>query len=68
MGRIKRMARVGKECVACGCCEAVCPKSAIIVRFGIKAQVDSEKCIGCGKCEKICPADVITITEREAAL
>lgn len=67
MGLKKRVAAVGKECVACGCCAKVCPREAIQVRLGIMAQVDSEKCVGCGKCEKVCPAAIITISEREAA-
>lgn len=64
MSKTNKFARVGKDCVACGCCEKVCPKNAIKVRFGITAQVDGEKCVGCGICEKVCPAAVITITER----
>lgn len=51
------------ECVACGCCVKVCPKSAIEIWKGIMAKVDMEKCIGCGKCAKECPASVIKIQE-----
>jgi ferredoxin len=68
MGKAKRAACVGKECVACGCCVKVCPRGAIQVYLGVTARVDSEKCIGCGKCEKVCPAAIITISEREAAI
>ena len=67
MTQSRKIACVGKECVACGCCVAVCPKGAISVPWGITAQVDEEKCVGCGKCSKICPAAVITIVERGAA-
>lgn len=66
MGNSKKIAVVGKECVACGCCVKVCPREAIQVRLGVTAQVDSKKCLGCGKCEKVCPAAIITISEREA--
>lgn len=66
MGRIWKLACVGKECVSCGSCTKVCPKGAIHVDRGIIAKVDSEKCIGCGLCVKTCPADVIVIKEREA--
>ncbi len=66
MGKKRRYASVGKECVACGCCEKVCPRDAVKVHLGIKAEVDQETCIGCGKCEKVCPAAVITMNEREA--
>lgn len=51
------------ECVACGCCENVCPKDAIKIEYGIYATVVEEKCIGCGKCKNICPASVIQIEE-----
>lgn len=61
-----KAAKVAKaECVACGCCEKVCPKKAISVFRGIYAQVNQEKCVGCGLCAKACPADVISITNRE---
>lgn len=66
MSKKWKLASVGKDCVACGCCVHVCPKGAIDVSTGVTARVDSEKCIGCGKCEKTCPAAIITIVEREA--
>lgn len=59
-----KLAHVGNECVACGCCASVCPRDAIGVKLGVIAQVDEDKCVGCGKCAKICPAAVITITKR----
>ena len=62
----RKMAQVGKECVACGCCANVCPKGAIDVVWGIAAQVDWESCVGCGKCAKVCPAAVIELVERDA--
>ncbi len=64
----KRVARIGRECVACGCCALVCPKQAIIIYRGVSAQVDGEKCIGCGRCEKACPAGVIFMEQREREL
>lgn len=67
MAKSKRLAQVGSRCVACGCCEGVCPKGAIQVWRGTVARVDEEKCVGCGKCEKVCPAAVITLVNREAA-
>lgn len=66
MVKPKRIASIGRECVACGCCIKACPKSAIHVHLGMIARVDSEKCIGCGRCTKSCPASVITVLEREA--
>jgi len=66
MGTSKRkLAKVSKECVACGSCVKVCPKQAITIYKGLFAKVDSEKCIGCKKCQKICPASVISMVERE---
>ena len=63
-----KVAVIGKECVACGCCEAVCPLGAVRVFRGVAARVDQTRCVGCGKCAKQCPAAVITIVERSAAL
>lgn len=68
MQKIAKIARIGNECVACGCCIPVCPKAAIKIISGVTARVDGEICIGCGKCARICPADVILITVREVAV
>lgn len=62
----KRLARVGRECVACGTCMKVCPRAAIRVVSGVAAQVNESLCVGCGKCAKVCPADVIALVERGA--
>ena len=65
----KRFARVGRDCVACGCCVKVCPKAAVSVWRGVTAQVDPARCVGCGKCAVECPAGVIELLERgEAAV
>lgn len=64
MSLSKNLAQIGRECVACGCCVPVCPRSAITILSGITARIDSTKCVGCKKCEKVCSAAVITITER----
>ena len=59
---IKRKAAVSiRECVACGCCMKVCPRSAISVPKGIHAEIDRNLCVGCGKCVKECPASIITL-------
>ncbi|ADL06761.1 ATP-binding protein [Lacrimispora saccharolytica] len=68
MNKPKRIARIGKECVACGSCVTTCPKGAIAIASGVTARIDKDRCIGCGKCARICPADVITIEERRAAV
>ncbi|MCR5021298.1 4Fe-4S binding protein [Ruminococcus sp.] len=61
---MKRKAVVDKEqCVACGCCVKVCPKTAISVPKGIFAVIDENLCVGCGKCVKECPASIIGLRE-----
>ena len=54
------------DCVACGCCMKVCPRSAITIPRGIYAAVDEALCVGCGKCAKECPASVISMREVTA--
>lgn len=62
----KRKATVStRECVACGCCIKVCPRSAITVPNGIHAVIDRELCVGCGKCVKECPASIISLEVTE---
>lgn len=61
----RRTAQVGPECVACGCCVAVCPRGAIQIRRGVRAVVDGAHCVGCGLCVKTCPAAVIALAELE---
>ncbi|WP_409968086.1 4Fe-4S dicluster domain-containing protein [Bengtsoniella intestinalis] len=63
----KRMAVVGKRCVACGTCIKVCPFGAITIPTGVGARVNLDKCVGCGKCSKACPASIIAIAQREVA-
>ena len=66
MALSKRLAQVGRECVACGTCVKVCPRTAIRVASGVTARVDGALCVGCGRCDKVCPADVIAMVERGA--
>ena len=49
----KRAVIQKKNCVACGCCVKVCPRSAISVPLGIHAEIDYGLCVGCGKCVKL---------------
>ena len=62
----KKKARVNTDfCVACGCCEKVCPLKAITINKGIYANVNEDICVGCGRCAKECPATIIEIVEVE---
>ena len=65
MHKISKIAQIGKNCVACGCCMKVYPKGAIHIELGIIAKVNKDACIGCGKCARECPAGIILIAERE---
>ncbi len=67
MSRVRRIAFVSPECVACGCCMKSCPLTAIAIPKGVVAIVDENKCVGCGRCAAGCPAQVISITTREVA-
>ena len=64
MALSKRLAQVGRECVACGTCVKVCPRTAIRVASGVTARVNGALCVGCGRCAKVCPADVIGMVGR----
>lgn len=51
---------VTEKCVACGDCEAICPKGAVQVRE-VRAVVDDSKCIRCFCCHEVCPEDAIEL-------
>lgn len=59
----KRIARVSKDCVACGTCLKECRLGAIEIYKGIRAEV-KDNCVGCGKCTLVCPCCVIELIER----
>ena len=60
----RRVAVVGRECVACGACIKACPVNALAIPKGIRSEVDASRCVGCGRCEKACPAGVIHMADR----
>ncbi len=62
--KIKKMASVSNECVACGTCLKACYFNAIEIKKGIKAVVNKDACVACGKCKMVCPANVITMVEK----
>lgn len=48
------------QCVSCGLCSAVCPKSCIALNKKegtYLPQIDEEQCIKCGLCNHICPGN-----------
>ena len=51
-------------CVACGTCEDVCPRGAMVIYQGVYAKVQEERCVGCGKCAQECPASLIQVEVR----
>lgn len=61
----KKIAIIGKQCVACGRCVRECPLGALSIYKGLRARVEAQRCVGCGKCEKVCPAAIIEIKERQ---
>lgn len=63
----KRKAQVeAVYCVACGCCQHVCPRQAVSVWRGVQAVVQEERCVGCGLCARECPAGTITMREVQS--
>lgn len=67
MSDTNKKAVISKECIACGCCEKICPLNAISVYKGMYAVPDECICVGCGKCVIVCPAAVISIIYKEDA-
>lgn len=49
------------DCVCCGACAKVCPKSALSMYKGLYAKVDSTLCVACGICTKICPTNSLEV-------
>jgi len=49
---------VCRNCVA-RACRAACPRSAVQIVAGNRAEIDPEKCVSCGKCQQACPYHAI---------
>lgn len=64
MSKLKKVAFISKECVACGSCLKACRLNAISIYKGIYATINADKCVGCGKCANVCPASIISIVSR----
>jgi uncharacterized Fe-S center protein len=51
---------IAENCIGCGRCTQVCPKSAITVKKK-KSIIDNNLCIGCFECMHTCPSRAIDI-------
>lgn len=59
----KFIVKIGKNCVACGVCENVCPRGTIKIKNGITSVVDINLCVGCWIYANSCPAVIIDKVE-----
>lgn len=64
MNKSLKIAKVDRNCVACGSCVKVCSRGAITIKNGVIAIVDSKLCVGCGLCAKTCPGALIDVVSR----
>jgi uncharacterized Fe-S center protein len=55
---------IEKKCTACGCCVAICPAKAILLKEG-EAFIEQKVCVGCGECLCVCKFDAIYIHWHE---
>jgi uncharacterized protein (DUF362 family)/ferredoxin len=56
----KKSPIITDKCIACGDCEAICPKGAAKVD-GDMARIDYSKCIRCFCCHEVCPENAIKL-------
>ena len=50
--------KIGKSCIACGCCIVECSSGAITE--GIQMYViDQDICVSCGTCVEVCSQEAI---------
>ena len=50
---LPEIAHYAQNCIGCGACVSVCPRSAIALRGG-KAVIERSRCIACGRCAEVC--------------
>ncbi|NHI92281.1 MAG: 4Fe-4S dicluster domain-containing protein [Candidatus Lokiarchaeota archaeon] len=52
---------INRNCVECGICEILCPKTAIKLVKDNKIQIDENKCVRCGICSYLCMFNALQI-------
>ncbi len=72
--KIRRLESGEPACVACYCCQTICPPKAIDIMAEESQDPETEKrpksfrinmlrCIFCGMCVEVCPKDAIVMTK-----
>lgn len=59
---------IGKECIGCGICSALCPVSAISGEKKTVHTINKKRCVDCGVCGKACPKAAVEDCEGNLVL
>jgi NADH-quinone oxidoreductase subunit I len=74
--RLNRREDGSSKCVACFCCQTVCPAGCINIQAGESPEGESEKipmkfeinlfeCVFCGLCAEACPCDALYMDTKD---